>query len=78
MIIVPAVFQPLATAVSEAPGCSVAPAAGEVIAACVSVTAIAAEETAAVVTTTPALASVPDAADAATKLPWACAVNWMW
>ena len=70
----PAVFHALATAVSDLPACSVAPAPGKVIATCSAVRTMAGEEAAAAETAVPALASVPAAPALAVKLPSDCAV----
>src|SRR2546428_312928 len=74
----PPLFHPLATAVSDAPAWSVAALPGEVMATRDAVMAMAGENAEAELTARPALASVPDAADAAMKLPCDCAVNATW
>jgi len=65
----PPEFHPLATAVSDPPGCSVAPAEGAVMATRVAVMMIAEDETAAALSAVPELPSLPDAPLVAVKLP---------
>src|SRR5207253_2285371 len=78
VILYPPLFHPLTTAASVRAGWSVAPEVGKVIATCEELMAMAADETATALTGAPALASLPDAPDVATKLPPDCAVKGTW
>ncbi len=74
----PAVFQALATAVSDPPPCSVARLSGKVMATCRAVMLMGAEVTLAALTAVPALASLPVAPVVKVKGPSDCAVKGMW
>ena len=78
VILPPPSFHPAADAVSDCPGCSVAPAPGTLIAACEALTLIAGDDTADADTTTRALASVPEAPLVAMNVPFDTAVNGTW
>ena len=78
VILPPPSFHPAADAVSDCPGCSVAPAPGTLIAACEALTLIAGDDTADADTTTCALASVPEAPLVAMNVPLDTAVNGTW
>jgi hypothetical protein len=67
--LVPAVFHPLATAVSDCPGCKVAPAGGAVMATWVAVMRMADDDTVGALMAVPELPSVPVAPLLAVKAP---------
>src|SRR5439155_25829131 len=78
VIFAPPSFHAAADAVSDCPGCSVAPAPGTLIATCEALTLIAGDDAADADTTTRALASVPEAPLVAMNVPLDTAVNGTW